>query len=247
MMQRSKSAIVALLLATTACGGSPLAPLQPGKVRISDPMQYLAQSRAPDGNVATPLHDYDPIAYRRFDFGHSQASDSFLTGPTSAITTWSYSPWNEFTDANGDGGETYELQGDKVLITSTKHMGIPTTAISWVALRTDTVDCSQGWTTYSPLERGCRVAVTYPNIGPVDTIVSEHLNPVEQFVERIFLGRGWGRLAWQTFRASGQPVKDRCPDFGWSTYASWALTDCRYALNVEQASGNLTGKNLWHP
>ncbi len=231
-----------------ACGGgSRPTPPPPSVVTIPDPVAYLAQSRNPDGNPATPLQAGDPITYRRFDFGHVQASESFLVGPGSAITTWSYAPWGPFVDANGDGGESYELQGNVVRITNTKHLGIPTTPISWVALRADTVDCAQGWTTYSPIERGCRAVVTYPGIGPVDTVISEHR---ALFMERIFLGRGWGRLAWQTFRSDATPAVDpaRCPEFGWnSDDRGETLTDCRYALNVEPSDGSLTGAMLWRP
>lgn len=237
-----------LLAACGDGGGSPVPPPPPAPVTIAAPMEYLAQSRGTNGDASTPLRSTDQMIYRRFDFGHHQASDSFLTGPTSAITTWSYAPWGAFVDANGDGGETYELQGDVVRITSTKHLGIPTTPISWVALRTDTIDCAQGWTTYSPVERGCKAVVTYPGIGPVDTVISEHRHPIEPLMERILLGRGWGRLAWQTFRASGaldDPA--RCPDFGWNTYDNWPLTDCRYPVNIEPADGTLTGAMLWHP
>jgi len=234
-----------------ACGGggghSPAPPPPPPVVTIPDPAAYLAQSVNPDGNPATPLHATDPIRYRRFDFGHVQAEDSFLTGPGSAITTWSYAPWGPFVDANGDGGESYELVGNEIHITNTKHLGVSTTPISWVALRTDTVDCAQGWTTYSPMERGCHAVVTYPGIGPVETVISEHR---WMLMERIFLGRGWGRLAWQTFRSDGSAPVDpsRCPDFGWNTDdRGETLTDCRYVTNIEPAGGTLTGAQEWHP
>jgi len=124
--------IFALALALASCGGggkSAPPPAPPAVVTIPDPMAYLAQSRG--GDASTPLRAGDRMIYRRFDFGHVQASDSFLTGPASAVTTWSYAPWGPFVDANGDGGESYELQGDTVRITSTKHLGIRTTPISW--------------------------------------------------------------------------------------------------------------------
>lgn len=226
-------------------GGTPSP--SPSPITISDPMSYLAQSRGTNGDPSTPLHNYDPLIYRRFDFGHVQASESFLTSPTTALTTWEYSPWGGFVDANGDGGEGYELQGNTVRITTTKNPRVPTAAISWVVMTTSTVNCSQGWTQYDLVERGCRAVVTYPGIGPVDTVISEHLNPVEQFAERIFLAKGWGRLAWQTFRASGTPAGDRCPDFGQNVYQGWVLTDCRYAVNIEPSDGMLTGAMMWHP
>ena len=184
-------AIAVSLLA--ACGTAPRPP-----VTIPDPMAYLVQSRGTNGDVSTPLRAEDPMVYRRFDFGREQASDSFLTSPTTAITTWGYAPFGPFIDANGDGGETYELRGGVVRITSTKHLGIPTTPISWVTITGDTVDCASGWTGYNSFERGCRAVVAYPAIGPVDTVISEHRHPFESTMERIFLARGWGRLARQT-------------------------------------------------
>ena len=169
--------------------------------------------------------------------------------PTSAITTWGYAPWGPFADANGDGGERYEFDGETVRITHTKHLGIPTTPISWVMFTTRTVDCARGWTQHSGLERSCRAPVNYPAIGPVDTVISEHRHPLEPTMERIFLARGWGRLAWQTFRTAGAlDNPSRCPDFGHNGYEpGWAMTDCRYAVNVEPWDDRLTGSMLWHP
>lgn len=235
-----------------ACsGGKSPSPSIPSSlpVVISDPMAYLAQSRGTTGDASIPLHDYDNMIYRRFDFGHYQSSDSFLTGPTSAITTWGYAPFGPFVEANGDGGERYELRTDgSVRITHTKHLGIETTPIDWTVLSASTVDCSQGWTEYNILERGCRATVTYPKIGPVDSIISEHRSPIEPLMERIFLARGWGRVAWQAFKGNGQ-VDDpsRCPDFGWNGYPNMNLVDCRYSVNVEPATSVLNGTQLWRP
>lgn len=252
MMTLKLATSMALGLALVACGGGggkqPPAP-PPAAVTIAEPMAYLAQSRGTNGDATTPLHDYDPMIYRRFDFGHHQATDSFLTGPTSAITAWSYAPFGPYVEANGDGGERAELQGDTVRLTHTKHLGIPTTPISWIVLRTDTIDCAQGWTIYSPVERGCRAVVNYPAIGPVDTVISEHRHPIEPTAERIFLAKGYGRLAWQAFRTSGaldNPA--RCPEFDWNAYEpGWALVDCRIAVHIEPSDGKLTGAMLWHP
>lgn len=209
----------------------------------------MAQSINPDGNQSTPLHSTDQIIYRRFDFGHVQAEDSFLVNNNVAITTWSYFPWAEFVDANGDGGEQYEIQGNRLVITYTKHLGIPTThfAAPWTAASTDTMPCEQGWTQYSLLEQGCKTTVNYPNLGPVDTIISEHRTLDGSVMERIFLGRGWGRLAWQTFQPTGTTPADRCPDFGWNQFPGMILTDCRIVTNLEKETKNLTGSQLWHP
>jgi hypothetical protein len=250
MLGRIGLALLAITLAS--CGGDGEKPPIPpaSTITIPDPVSYMAQSRAHNGDVTTPLHDYDPITYRRFDYGHVQASDSFLTGPASAITTWSYAPWREFNAANGDGGENYELQGNAIRVLSTQDGGAPGVrplVPQWTVLTTDTIDCTKGWTTYSALERGCRATINYPGIGPVDTVVSEHR---WIFMERIFLGRGWGRLAWQTFRSDSTPPVNpaRCIDFGWNAdVRGETLTDCRYAVNIEPVDGVLTGAMLWHP
>lgn len=245
--------IIICLLGLITAGCIP-AITPPAPTTIPDPMTYLAQSRGTNGDPATPLRADDPQIYQRFDFGHVQSSASFLTGPTSAITTWSYAPWRGYTPENGDGGESYELTGDRVMITHTKHLGIPTTPIAWTALTTTTtVDCAQGWTAYSPLERGCRTTVTYPALGPALTVISEHRHPTEPILERIFLAKGWGRLAWQTFRAppTTPAPPARCPDFGWNAPTTPdlpTLTDCRYTTDVEPATPPLlTGAQLWHP
>lgn len=243
---QSLSLALVLVLVLAACGS--LSPRQPGAITIPNPMSYLAQSKGTNGDPTIPLGAEDRMIYRRFDFGHHQATDSFLTGPNSALTAWSYAPWREFVDVNGDGGERYELRGREVYITHTKHGGIPTTPISWVTLTTDTISCDQGWSSYTPWERGCRSVVNYPSIGPVDSVISEHRHPLENTMERIFLGVGWGRVAWQTFRLAGKlDDPTHCPDFGWNTYDNWILTACRYAVNIEPSDGTLTGSMLWHP
>ena len=246
---------LAVVMLAAACGGDPSLPPPPPPppppVTIADPVSYMAQSRNPDGNTATPLRALDPITYRRFDFGHEQASDSFLTSPTASVTTWGYSPWGAYVHANGDGGENYELQGNAVRILSTRHGGIETTALvpAWTVLTTSTVNCADGWTDYSFFERGCRATVNYPHLGQIDTVISEHRHPFENTMERIFLARGYGRLTWQGFRSPGTPADpSRCLDFGWNAYASgWTLTDCRVTVNIEPANGSLTGSQLWHP
>jgi hypothetical protein len=186
------------------------------------------------------------MIYRRFDFGRHQVSDSFLVSPTVAITTWGYAPFGPYVESNGDGGERYEFDGETVRITHTKHLGISTTAISWVVMTSRTIDCAKGWTVFNPLERGCRIVVNYPALGPIDTVISEH--KFFNQMERIFLARGWGRLAWQTFRASGGlDDPSRCPDFGWNSYENWLLVDCRYSVNVEPLNEKLTGSMMWKP
>jgi len=70
-------------------------------------MEYLIESRNPDGNTSTPLHQADRLTYRRQDFGGFQDEDAFLLRDGSAILTWSYPPFGPFDARHGDGGERY--------------------------------------------------------------------------------------------------------------------------------------------
>lgn len=252
------AAAAAALLLLASCGGGKPPPELP--VTIADPLAYLAQSRACDGNPATLLRADDPITCRRVDFGRAQASDSFLTADGGAITTWSYAPWTDWESARlrlnslgnpDDGGEKMELRGDRAVIVATQDggkSGVQWFPIPWTVLTTRTVDCAHGWTIYGMLERGCRATVGFPRLGPVDCVISEHGD--DNAIERIFLCRGWGRLAWQAHARGAAPAdQERCPDFGWnaSPRPGQVLADCRIAVNVEPGDGRLTGAQLWHP
>ena len=234
------------LLFLSAChsgGGSyPQPPSTP-----SDLSLFMAQSIAPDGNPATPLHASEPLTYRRHDIGGDQIEDTFLVAD-GAITSWSYPPHGAFNAVNGDGGEHYFLAGNAIRLDATQDGGKPGVQrflIPWTLGTTDTMPCAAGWTQYNQLERGCRAVVSYPELGPVESLVSEHGDANQ--VERIFLGRGWGRLAWQTFRPSGLTPVDRCPDFGWNAYPGMVLTDCRIVTHAIPADGSLIGAQEWHP
>src|SRR4051812_47051714 len=81
--------IALLAVELAVCNGSGA-----GAGDIANPAWYLAQSRNPDGDVATPLRDSDPITYRRFDWWlgglGDQRMESFLAADGGVITTWSY-------------------------------------------------------------------------------------------------------------------------------------------------------------
>lgn len=270
--------IILLVLATmllVACneeGDKKPAPVPVSRVTITDPLAYLAQSINPDGNVATPLHANDPLTYRRKDFGRYQIEDSFLAPDGSAITTWSYPPFGPFVAANGDGGEQYVIEGDITRITSTQDGGKPGVQVfegpgcgrdGWVVFRTDATEewrdlvakmgCPIGASAYTRY----RVAnIDWPGIGRIETIVSEHYNSSEASragaMERIFLGRGWGRLGWQAWNSAASPIRSeidrRCPDFGWNDqHTGMVLNDCRIVTNIVDHDGRITGAQEWHP
>jgi hypothetical protein len=230
-----------LLGAIAGCDSNPPIP-----VNITNPMAYLVQSKNPDGNTSTPLTSSDVMNYRRTDIGGYQIEDSFLTPSGSAITTWSYSPFGPYVQANGDGGEEYVFEKDTVRISSTQHGGYPTGYFvgkdcggsGWVVFR---VDASSEWKSMvaklsiSFRPNACEAksqsytryktaSIDYPSIGPVESIVSEHYDhgtmEASTAMERFFLGKGWGRLVWQGWASNRDPSPDiatRCPDFGWNT------------------------------
>ena len=113
-----------------------------------------------------------------------------------------------------------------------------------------TLGTAQAYTRY------WRQKVTYPNLGTIDTIISEHYNAANPTrataMERSFMGLGWGRLVWQAMGiATPQPsdLATRCPDFGFNVppYTNWRLNDCRENVTIIPASGQLTPAQLWHP
>jgi hypothetical protein len=213
----------------------------------------LAQSVRPDGNPATPLHDTDPLTYRRTDWGGNQIEDSFLVGDGS-ITTWSYAPFGPFVAANGDGGEHVVLSGGVASIVTTQDGGTPsiqTFPIPWT-IAANAADCSQGWTTWDSFNRGCVATITYPASGfgltsiTAQTLISEHGDPSIQ-VERIFMAKGWGRLLWQAWRPSGTPVDPaRFPGVsGTVPPGAGVLVDVRLVTNLVPADGALSGAQEW--
>lgn len=225
---RSVCALLAMLFGLAGCSGpsGPPAPPPPGAQTIN-PMEYLIESRNPDGNTSTPLHQADRLTYRRQDFGGFQDEDAFLLRDGSAILTWSYPPFGPFDARHGDGGERYIIDGHTVRIDSTQDGGKPGVqyftgaacgGTGWVAFRDD-ADAS--WkqltaslsnrpnpsacaTRASSLTRYTRQTVNFPKLGALPTVIGEHYNTGDlnsaSALERSFWAKGWGRLVWQAFR-----------------------------------------------
>jgi hypothetical protein len=220
------------------------------------------------------------LTYRRFDIGHYQASDSFLLPDGSAIIAVSFMPFGPFNPANGDGGDHYVVEADAVRIAATQDGGTPGVQYfvgkacggdGWLLFKTDAKNewkslvarlsespdpnSCNGATLGSALTRYTRQSVTFPALGTVDTLVSEHYDgpdfPTSHNAERFFLARGWGRLAWQAFGDTPPAIdlSTRCPDFGFNVppVPGWYLRDCRIATMIEPANGTLTGLQLWRP
>jgi hypothetical protein len=209
-----------------------------------------------------------PWTARRCDYGNYQIEDTFQTSPTTAVCTWSYPPFGAFTQADGvglptgDGGEQYEVRGDggsgaAVFINCTLDGSSPAVqqfGSDWLLFRTDAD--SAGWKeTQSPtgkFTRYIRMPVTFPYLGTVETIVSEHYSgpnaALSPEMERIFFVKGLGRVCWQAWKRTGSPVSpDRAPDFGWNTLtAEWVLTDTRLCV-VPITTAPVNGAILWKP
>lgn len=247
--------LVLAVLVLAGCGGggsSTPAPLPPPPVvTVPDPMVYLAQSINPDGNTATPLTAAAPWGYERFDYGHYQASQSWLDNTAQAVTIWSYPPFGPFaSNSANDGGEVYALQGSTVYITETQDGGQPGVlqqfGMNWPVFDTAVPPCSQGWETINPgpfQARACRQSVTFPGTGvpggqiTAATIISEH---GQGQVERFYLGAGWGRLAWESWNVScpnGPVDPARAPAISYDAAPTPGLVKCdeRLVTNVSPA------------
>jgi hypothetical protein len=204
-----------------------------------------------------------PWSQRRCDYGNYQIEDTFQTSPTTAVCTWSYPPFGAFTQADGDGGEQYEARGDSVLINCTLDGSNPAVqqfGSDWLLFKTD---ADTSWKeTQSPtgkFTRYIRMPVTFPYLGAVETIVSEHYSGLTSALsaemERIFFAKGLGRVCWQAWRRTGRPPvapdqqvsPDRAPDFGWNQLdAGWVLTDTRLCV-VPTTTAPISAAQLWHP
>jgi hypothetical protein len=253
-----------LLLAACGSGGgglsSPIAEV-PAAVTIADPMAYLVQSRNPDGNAATPLQAADSWSYVRRDFGGYQAAQAFQTGPGSAALIWSYPPFGPFVAGNGDGGETYRIDGGgNVYIASTQDGGKPGVVTQfgdgWWAFDQYVPDCSAGWRNGPDgLGRACHQVITFPGSpAPLtaDTIVSEHYALPGQTgpMERAFYAQGWGRVAWMAFNQPGCVQVDpaRAPAISaFDTGPGPAKCDERLNTNIVPAEGSMSGDRFGWP
>jgi hypothetical protein len=252
----------ALVIGAAACSSgddqSSFPPLPPlGPQTIADPLAYLVEGTKP-GDAAHPLRPGDAMTYRRQDMGGYQDEDAYLLPDGSAALDWSYPPFGAFDVDHGDGGEHYTVADGEVDIVATQDgskPGIVQHFAGWVAFRTDATSAPicgvapiRAYTCY------WRQTVAFPEIGKVDTIISQHYNTRNQTragaLEVSFWGRGYGRLAWQAWRRAGRPVDpQRCPDFGFNAppRPDLVLTDCRENVNIVPEPDPLKPAQLWQP
>ncbi len=218
----------------------------------------------------------EPLTNRKSDFGIWQVADCMKVDNTRFITTWSYPPFEEFKPNTKDGGEQYEIEGHDVIIECTLDEGHP--YVQWFV--------GDGWFVFSddvtdqwksrlvrlaghpdplaepPLNpaftRYKRATITFPSIGSVDTIISEHYagESIEKAytMERFFFAKGYGRVCWQAWGKEpevsqyfGPLDAYRAPDFGYNSIAGWRMYDTRVQVNSASDKPLLTGLNLWHP
>lgn len=284
VMRRTVLLLTAVSLGACGGGGNnggsppppPMPPAPPGPT--IDLMPYLVQSRTPNGDVSQPLRASDPLTYRRLDSGNYQITDSFLAPDSTAITALTFIPFSLFNATRGDGGDQYVVEGDTARAAATQDGGTPGVQYfvgkacggeGWVLFKSDAdaswkslvahLSDSPNPTACPPLgaayTRYIRQPVTYPNLGVIDSLVTEHYDrdtiANSRAAERMFFGYGWGRLVWQAWGPTPSVVdlSTRCPDFGWNTppVDGWYLEDCREAVNIIPADATLTGAQEWHP
>lgn len=238
-----------------------------------DLASYLAQDRCQsDGGPpiavcsATPQRASDPMRWRRSDWPAPgrQIEDSVVSDDGSYfITTWSYPPHGPFRAENGDGGEVYTVRDGAAWICCTQDgskPGITRFDGIWAWWLFDQHVAVGRWRTgaVGNRARARRETIAFPATGfglreiVADTVISEMYYGVDHDgvgMERFYMGRGWGRLAWQAWSAPGvrQPTPDiaeRCPAFPWSgppdIHPDWALVDCRVVTNLVPADGSLS-------
>lgn len=257
MIARALRALAAPLLALLlACCASSPAPA-PGTPTIAAPYAYLVEGATP-GDSAHPLQPTTAMTYRRQDFGGYQDADAYYLADGTVALDWSYPPFGPFAVGNGDGGEHYVLNGAEVDIVSTQdgsQPGVVQQFTGWVAFRNDATaspNCFTApigaWTCYY------RQTVTFPALGALDTIVSEHYNTANAAtagaMERSFWALGYGRLVWQSWQRGASPVDPtRCPDFGFNAppQTGLVLSDCRENVTIVAQASGLTPAQLWQP
>jgi hypothetical protein len=197
----------------------------------------------------------DTWSQRRCDYGNYQIEDTFQTSPTTAVCTWSYPPFGAFTQADGDGGEQYEARSNGVFINCTLDGSNPAVqqfGSDWLLFKTDAESAwKEALSPTGKFTRYIRTAVTFPHLGTVETIVSEHYSgltsEIADQMERIFFVKGLGRVCWQAWKRTGSPVApDRAPDFGWNSLPGWVLTDTRLCV-VPITTAPVNGAILWKP
>jgi hypothetical protein len=223
--------VILCALGLAACnGGDKPSPPKP-PVTIADPMAYISGTVNDRKQTVS-----DPIRTRRFDFGHHQATDSFLLDSTHAVVTWDYPVHGQYAPlVEGDGGEQYVLEGDTVRIEGTRHGTTGLTAwfsgprcggTGWVVFRTDVTEqwremVARLGTAFDPstckagdfaLTRYTMRVVNFPVLGEREAIVSEHYDAAtvagSKAVERFFFVSGLGRVVWQSLGTHEQPAPE---------------------------------------
>jgi hypothetical protein len=193
-----RSLVLVLLAGLAACGGggggggNPTP--TPPAVTIPDLSLYLAGGAA------------------RSD-GQDQIEYSFADPRGFWVTTWSYP-----THPADNGGEVYVSDGTTVWIDATQDGGTPGIqrfGTGWGLFDNKVTLCSIGWTPVGALGRACRAMVSYPVIGDVATIISEHWSGLNQTgdMERFYMAADWGRLCWESYGA-GPPRGGMAPSCG---------------------------------
>lgn len=243
---------IASLLALTACSGgsssnsSPSPPNSTPTVTITDPMNYFGTIQVSDSWTT-----------ERFDIGNYQAVQTFITGSNTATTIWSYPPFGPFVAANGDGGETYVLNGDTAYATSTQdgsQPGITQFGTAWPVFDVYAPQCP----TVRAVTNGreCAQSMTFsgtPSNITANTIMLDH-DDSPTVVERFYFAWGVGRVVWEAWQQGPcidpNALNGRTGSISYEPppYPNWVKCDERQNTNYAPAQPGLSGNSFgWPP
>jgi hypothetical protein len=142
-LTRLAASVLALVCGSLACSETEVTqeaiPYAQLSVPTANVASYFVQSRCwpDDANdpracpVAVPQDGAMTVKWRRADWGSNgvpyyQISDSFLADDgNSIVQTWSYSPWQGFNAANGDGGQVAYIDTITARYNLTQDGGTP--------------------------------------------------------------------------------------------------------------------------
>lgn len=238
---------IALGLIILAGCGEGSTPPPPYAVTITDPMNYFGTIQASD-----------PWTTERFDIGHYQAVQTFITGSNTATTIWSYPPFGKFNVANGDGGETYVLQGDTAYATSTQDGSQPGVitqfGTNWPVFDIYPPQCPAMRAVKNGRE--CAQQMTFsgtPSDITANTIMLDHDDSPTQ-VERFYFAEGIGRVVWEYWQRDACPspnfLNGRTGSISYEPppYPGWNKCDERQNTNYGAAQPGLSGASYgWPP
>lgn len=244
-----KPYIAAGLLVLASCGGgggnNTPPPTPQNTVTITDPMNYFGTIQASD-----------PWTTERWDIGHYQAVQTFITGSNTATTIWSYPPFGRFVAANGDGGETYVLNGDTAYATSTQdgsQPGITQFGTAWPVFDVYAPQCPAVKAVTNGRE--CMQQMIFsgtPSDITANTVMLDH-DDSPTVVERFYFAENIGRVVWEAWQQgpcinpNGLNGRTGSISYEPPPYPGWVKCDERQNTNYGPAQPGLSGASFGWP